>query len=69
MQANKEQLKEKMTWLDVYILRSARVEVLFLKGGFTPSFVQPKKRDFRKRGKFNAVQICKKKFTPPLGLG
>ena len=50
MQASKEQLKAKMTWLDVYILRSARFDVLFLKGVFTPSLVQPKKKIIGREG-------------------
>ena len=68
MQANKAQLKGKRTRLDVYILRSARFDVLFLKGVFTPSLVRPKKKVYRKTRKLNATQKWKKIFgVPPMG--
>ena len=60
MQANKAQLKAKMTWLEVYLLRSAKFDVLFIKGVFTPSLVRTKKKDYRKTGKLNATQKWKK---------
>ena len=66
MQANKAQFKAKMTWLEVYILRSARFEVLFIKEVFTPSLARPKKKDYRKTGKLNATQKWKKILEFPL---
>ena len=69
MQANKAKLKAKMTWLEVHIIRSARFDVLFLKGVFTPSLFGPrKKKDYSKTGKLNATQKLKKILgVPPMG--
>ena len=61
VQANREQLEKKIG-LGGYILRSASFEVLVLKGVFIPSLVQPKKKDYTKRDKLNATQICKKPY-------
>ena len=59
-----------MTCLEVYILESARFDVIFLKGVFIPSLLQPKKKDYKKRGKLNATQICKKNCAEsPYGVG
>ena len=52
----KRSLKQKMTWPEVYILRSAKFYGPFLKGVFTPSLVRPKKKDYKKTGKLNATQ-------------
>ena len=68
MQANKAQLKAKMAWLEVHIIRLATFDDLFLTGLFTPSLVGPKKKDYRKTGKLNATQKWKKNFeVPPVG--
>ena len=68
MQANKAQLKAKMTWLEVHMIRSATFDDLFLTGLFSPSLDGPKKKDYRKTGKLNATPKWKKKFgVPPMG--
>ena len=50
MQANKAQLKAKMTWLGVYLLRSAKFDVPFIKGVFSPSLVRTKKKIIGRQG-------------------
>ena len=68
MQANKAQLKAKMTWLEVNILRSHTFDDLFLTGLFTPSLVGPKKKRLKEDREIKCHTKMEKNFgVPPTG--
>ena len=68
MQANKAQLKAKMTWLGVYLLRSAKFDVPFIKGVFSPSLVRTKKKIIGRQGNSLPHKNGKKILgVPPMG--